>query len=67
MKPKKIALGVTSSISLYKAAEIIRLFQKNKVDVQVIMSKNATKLIDPSCISEQYLRQFFESLFGDRP
>lgn len=55
METKKIVLGVTSSISLYKAADIIRLFQKNNVDVQVIMTKNATKLISP---------QLFASLSG---
>jgi len=43
----KIALGVTSSISLYKACEILRGFQKAGQDVQVIMTQNAAKLISP--------------------
>ena len=44
---KKVALGVTSSISIYKACEVIRDFQKKEFRVQVIMTKNATRLISP--------------------
>jgi len=64
MKPKKIVLGVTSSISLYKTAEIIRLFQKNKVDVQVIMSKNATKLISPQLFASLSRHPVLVDLFA---
>ncbi len=44
---KKIALGICSSISIYKACEIIRDFQKESYEVQVIMTANATHLISP--------------------
>ncbi|UCC39131.1 MAG: bifunctional phosphopantothenoylcysteine decarboxylase/phosphopantothenate--cysteine ligase CoaBC [Candidatus Aminicenantes bacterium] len=47
----KIALGVCSSISIYKACEIIRLFQKKKYQVQVIMTKNASRLVSPLLFS----------------
>jgi len=43
----KIALGVSSSISIYKSCEIIRLFQKKGFDVQVVMTSNAAKLVTP--------------------
>jgi phosphopantothenoylcysteine decarboxylase/phosphopantothenate--cysteine ligase len=43
----KVALGVTSSVSIYKACEILRGFQKAGHDVQVIMTPNAAKLISP--------------------
>jgi phosphopantothenoylcysteine decarboxylase/phosphopantothenate--cysteine ligase len=43
----KIALGVSSSISIYKSCEIIRLFQKKGFDVQVVMTNNAAKLVTP--------------------
>nr|MBC8359494.1 bifunctional phosphopantothenoylcysteine decarboxylase/phosphopantothenate--cysteine ligase CoaBC [Candidatus Aminicenantes bacterium] len=46
-----IVLGVSSSISLYKACEIIRGFQEKKFQVQVIMTKNATRLISPLLFS----------------
>ncbi len=50
--PKKIIiLGVTSSISIYKACEIIREFQKEGLDVHVVMTKNASRLISPRLFS----------------
>ncbi|MFW6160024.1 MAG: bifunctional phosphopantothenoylcysteine decarboxylase/phosphopantothenate--cysteine ligase CoaBC [Acidobacteriota bacterium] len=48
---KKIVLGVSSSISLYKACDIIRGFQKRACQVQVIMTKNATRLVSPLLLS----------------
>lgn len=48
---EKIALGVCSSISIYKSCEIIRSFQKKGFQVQVIMTKNASKLISPLLFS----------------
>lgn len=48
---KKIALGVCSSISVYKACEVVRGFQKAGFEVQVIMTKNATRLVQPLLFS----------------
>jgi phosphopantothenoylcysteine decarboxylase/phosphopantothenate--cysteine ligase len=48
---KKIALGVSSSIGIYKACEIVRGFQKNGVEVQVVMTPNAARLISPLLFS----------------
>lgn len=51
---KKVALGVSSSIGIYKACEVVRGFQKNGVEVQVVMTPNAARLISPllfSCLS----------------
>lgn len=45
--PKKIVLGVCSSISAYKACDLSRMFIKSGYEVQVVMSTNATKLICP--------------------
>lgn len=43
----KIALGVTSSIGIYKACEVLRGFQKHGVRVQVVMTRNAARLVSP--------------------
>jgi phosphopantothenoylcysteine decarboxylase/phosphopantothenate--cysteine ligase len=48
---KKIALGVASSIGIYKACEIVRGFQKNGAVVQVVMTPNAARLISPLLFS----------------
>jgi phosphopantothenoylcysteine decarboxylase / phosphopantothenate---cysteine ligase len=44
---KKVALGVSSSIGIYKACEVVRAFQRNGVEVQVVMTPNAARLISP--------------------
>jgi len=62
---KKIALGVTSSISIYKACEILRGFQKKGIDVQVIMTPNAAKLISPRLFSALSGKKTAVDLFGD--
>ncbi len=48
---KKIALGVSSSVGIYKACELVRGFQKNGVEIQVVMTRNATRLISPLLFS----------------
>ncbi|MCP2519737.1 bifunctional phosphopantothenoylcysteine decarboxylase/phosphopantothenate--cysteine ligase CoaBC [Candidatus Aminicenantes bacterium AC-708-M15] len=54
---RKIALGICSSISIYKSAEIIREFQKKDIKVRVIMTRNATEFIQPL---------LFEALTGEK-
>ncbi len=44
---KKIVLGVSASISVYKAVEIVRLLKKRGFWVKVLMTKDATKFISP--------------------
>lgn len=48
---KKIALGVSSSIAIYKACEVLRGFEKAGFAVQVVMTKNATRLVSPLLFS----------------
>ena len=57
MKSKNIVLGVTASIAIYKACEIVRSLVQNKIAVNVVMTENAIKLISP---------QVFASLSGTR-
>ena len=44
---KKILLGVTASISIYKSLELIRLYIKSGAQVRVVMSESAKKFITP--------------------
>ena len=44
---KNVILGVTGSISAYKAAEIANMLTKNGCQVDVIVTENATKFITP--------------------
>ena len=47
LQNKKILLGVTGSIAVYKSLELTRLFVKAGADVKVIMSEAAKKFITP--------------------
>ncbi len=44
---KKILVGVTGSIAIYKACELVRLFVKSGAKVQVVMSPSSQKFITP--------------------
>jgi len=44
---KRVLLGVTGSISAYKACEIARLFIHAGASVQVVMSASATRFVTP--------------------
>jgi phosphopantothenoylcysteine decarboxylase/phosphopantothenate--cysteine ligase len=61
----KIALGVTSSISIYKACEVLRGFQRGDCDVQVIMTRNATKLVSPFLFNSLSGHKTIVELFED--
>jgi len=47
LKNKKILLGVTGSIAIYKSLELVRLFVKAGAEVKVVMSESAKKFITP--------------------
>jgi len=57
LKDKKILLGVTGSIAVYKSLELVRLFTKAGADVKVIMSQSAKKFVTPLS---------FETLTGNK-
>ena len=42
-----IVLGVTGGIAVYKACEVLRLLQKQGIDVYVVMTKNACQFVAP--------------------
>jgi phosphopantothenoylcysteine decarboxylase/phosphopantothenate--cysteine ligase len=44
---KKILIGVTGSIAIYKTLELIRLLIKQNANVKVIMTPSAKKFITP--------------------
>ncbi|MCD6501237.1 bifunctional phosphopantothenoylcysteine decarboxylase/phosphopantothenate--cysteine ligase CoaBC [bacterium] len=44
---KRILLGVTGSISVYKACEVARRFIKGGAEVRVVMTNNAARFVSP--------------------
>lgn len=47
LKDKNILIGVTGGIACYKVCEIISMLKSEGANVDVIMTKNATKFITP--------------------
>ena len=47
LKDKKILLGVTGGIAVYKAADLISRLRKQEANVEVIMTSHAMKFVTP--------------------
>ncbi len=47
LEGKKVVLGVSGGIAVYKAVELLRLLVRAKIDVKVAMTKNATRFVSP--------------------
>jgi phosphopantothenoylcysteine decarboxylase/phosphopantothenate--cysteine ligase len=59
-----IVLGISSSIAIYKSCELIRKLVKEGSSVQVIMTKNSTKLISPKTFSVLSQKDVYCDLFS---
>lgn len=44
---KKIIIGITGSIAIYKTCDLISQLKKKNYDIEVIMTENATRFINP--------------------
>jgi len=51
MKGNNIVLGVTASIAIYKACDIARGLVKDKFSLDIVMTRNAVRLISPQVFS----------------
>lgn len=47
MKNKKILVGITGGIAIYKTCELVRLLVKSGNEARVVMTQNATQMISP--------------------
>ncbi|MFQ5574164.1 MAG: bifunctional phosphopantothenoylcysteine decarboxylase/phosphopantothenate--cysteine ligase CoaBC [Terriglobia bacterium] len=68
---KTVVLGVTGSIAAYKAVEIVRLLQREGVEVRVVMTESATRFVAPltfEVLSEnEVYRAMFDSASSKMP
>ncbi len=55
---KKVILGVTGSIAIYKSLHLIRILLKKGIKLRIVMTNSACKLINPVT---------FESLTNEKP
>lgn len=61
---RKILLGVTGSIAVYKAAELVRLFIRGGDEVQVVMTPAATQFVTPLTFQTLSQRPVFVDQFA---
>jgi phosphopantothenoylcysteine decarboxylase / phosphopantothenate---cysteine ligase len=60
----KIALGVTGGVAAYKAAELVRRLQQEKLDVQVVMTRAAREFITPLTFAALTGKKVITEMFG---
>jgi phosphopantothenoylcysteine decarboxylase/phosphopantothenate--cysteine ligase len=65
LKGKKILLGISGSIAAYKSAFLTRLLIKSGAEVQVLMTKAATKFITPLTLSTLSKRPVFTEVTSE--
>jgi phosphopantothenoylcysteine decarboxylase / phosphopantothenate---cysteine ligase len=61
----KIALGVTGGVAAYKAAELVRRLQQEKLDVQVVMTRAAQEFITPLTFAALTGQKVITGMFSD--
>ena len=60
----RIALGVTGGVAAYKAAELVRRLQQEKLDVQVVMTRSAQEFITPLTFAALTGKKVITEMFG---
>jgi phosphopantothenoylcysteine decarboxylase/phosphopantothenate--cysteine ligase len=61
----KIELGVTGGVAAYKAAELVRRLQQEKLDVQVVMTRAAQEFVTPLTFAALTGQKVITDMFGD--
>ncbi len=64
LKNKNIIIGITSSIAAYKVLDLIKKLRKLDANVHVIMTENATKLVDIKDFEKATNNKVYTSLFN---
>jgi phosphopantothenoylcysteine decarboxylase / phosphopantothenate---cysteine ligase len=63
---KRIVLGISGGVAAYKAAELVRLFRKAGIDVQVVMTDAACGFITPTTLQALAGRPVFTDMWDAR-
>lgn len=61
----RIALGVSGGVAAYKAAELVRRLQREKLGVQVIMTRAAQEFVTPLTFAALTGERVITGLFGE--
>jgi phosphopantothenoylcysteine decarboxylase / phosphopantothenate---cysteine ligase len=63
---KKVLVGLTGGIACYKVPYLVRALGKQGVEVRVMMTESATKLITPLTMETVSRHQVYTSMFSER-
>ena len=61
----RIALGVSGGIAAYKAAELLRRLQQEKLEIEVVMTRHAQEFVTPLTFAALSGRKVITEMFGD--
>jgi len=64
-KQKQVVLGITGSISAYKACDIVRGLQKKNISVTVVMTEAAKKFITPLTLMSLSQNKVYSEMFAE--
>ncbi|HEC69217.1 MAG TPA: phosphopantothenoylcysteine decarboxylase [Candidatus Omnitrophica bacterium] len=62
---KKIILGITASVSIYKSCSLIRILKKEAHLIKVIMTPNSTKLISSQLLESLTQDKVYVDMFSN--
>ncbi|NLV75735.1 MAG: bifunctional phosphopantothenoylcysteine decarboxylase/phosphopantothenate--cysteine ligase CoaBC [Tissierellia bacterium] len=65
LKDKHIIVGVTGGIAAYKVVDVVSRLKKLNANVEVIMTKNATKFVTPLTFQTLSLNPVYVGLFDE--
>jgi phosphopantothenoylcysteine decarboxylase/phosphopantothenate--cysteine ligase len=60
----RVALGVCGGVAAYKAAELVRRLQQERLDVQVVMTRSAQEFVAPLTFAALTGQKVITDLFG---
>ena len=60
----KVVLGVSGGVAAYKAAELVRRLQEEKLDVQVVMTRSAQEFVAPLTFAALTGQKVITEMFG---
>ena len=64
---KNILVGVTGGIAAYKSAGIVSLLKKKGYNVKVVMTENATKIIEPLTLETLSRNRIYVDMWDSNP
>jgi phosphopantothenoylcysteine decarboxylase/phosphopantothenate--cysteine ligase len=64
-KMPRVVVGVCGGVAAYKAAELVRALQQNKVDVRVVMTRAAQEFVQPLTFSSLTGHKVITTMWGE--